>query len=203
MARVGVSITKSTSFRGATQEFSNVYYYDMSGVPTISEADAIIDKIVAKEKTMHATNVTFVKGRLWHETGDKQTTNMISTKTLSGTGSQSTITGFDKERAFLVRIRAGNDSRGNPVYLRKWWHSCGQFDAAVSSSGTILENTAGFNTAERNAIVAKVGWVGNADGAAGQLTLVSKKGRVTDAGAPWQAHQYLEHRQLGDMWRAT
>lgn len=180
-----------------------MYYYDMGTLPNAAAADAIIDNIVTKEKTMHSSAVTFVKGRVWEQTGDKATTQMISTKNLSGTGSMSTVAGFDKERAFLVRLRAGVDVRGNPVYLRKWFHACGQFDAAVGSSGTILENTGGFNTSERNAIVAKVGWIGDANGSAGVPKLCAKGGRQPDTGATWNAHQYLEHRQLGDMWRAT
>jgi hypothetical protein len=33
--------------------------------------------------------------------------------------------------------------------------------------------------------------------------IVAKSGRNTTAGANWEAHRYLEHHQLGDMWRAT
>lgn len=202
MPRVGVSITKSTSFRGASQEFSNVYYYEVSSLPDISQADTMIDNITALEKTFHATPVTFVRGRLWSETGNKATSEMISQKNLSGTGARTLASNLDKERAFLFRLRAGVDSRGNPVYLRKWYHSCGVFVTGQTITDPILANTAGWSAAERSAQVAAMNAIGDANGSALAPKLCSKVGRLPTVGQTWSAHQYLEHHQLGDMWRA-
>lgn len=202
MARIGVSITKSTSFRGGVQEFSNVYYYDVSGVPTVAQADTIIDNLTAMEKTFHGTTVTFVRGRLWTETGNKATSEMISQKNLSGTGARSAVTGLDKERAFLVRLRAGVDSRGNPVYLRKWFHACAVFYNGQTVTSGQLDNTTQLTGADQTAIEAAVAGIGNANGSPLTPTLVAKGGRGPTAGATWKSHPYLEHHQLGDMWRA-
>lgn len=203
MTRIGISITKSTSFRNSVQEFSNVYYYDgLAGDPSITDADNLIDQVANREKAWHSTSVTFVRGRLWRQTGDKATTEMISQKNLSGTGARATVTNLDKERAFLFRIRAGVDSRGNPVYLRKWFHACGEFVAGAPPAASILANTSGFSQAERDAQVAAMNSIGTI-GSGGTLgTLVSKNGRTTTAGQPWQGHQFLEHHNMGDMWRA-
>src|SRR5215203_929881 len=202
MPRVGVSITKSVAFRNSVQEFSNVYYYELLTTPDESAAQALIQNLVTLEKTFHSTAVTFVRGRLWTQEGSPGTNNMITQINLSGTGARATSAQLDKERAFLFRIRAGNDSRGNPVYLRKWFHACGQFVSAQSIPTAVSENTSGWSTAERNAQVAAMQAIGDANGSNGAPKLVAKSGRQIDVGASWSAHQFLEHHQMGDMWRA-
>jgi hypothetical protein len=203
MTMVGISITKSCVFRNSVQEFSNVYYYDgLAGTPSIAQADGLIDELVVKEKTWHSADITFVRGRLWVQTGDKATTNMISTKALSGTGTPAVTANMDAERAFLFRLRAGNDSRGNPVYLRKWYHTRGGFGAVTVSQG-ILENKIAWTQAERDQLTTKLGTIGAIGTGVTAGVIVAKSGRNTTAGANWEAHRYLEHHQLGDMWRAT
>jgi hypothetical protein len=202
MTRVGISITKSSSFRNATQEWSNVYYYDgLLGVPSQADAAALIDQAANREKVWHSTNCTFVRGRLWTETGNKATNEMIDQHNLSGTGS-STSGVYDKERAHLFRLRAGVDSRGNPVYLRKWYHVCGNFGSAGAPSGNVIQNTSGFSQSERDAQVGVMNNIGSIGSGATLGTLCAKSGRQPTAGQTWQAHQFLEHHQLGDMWRA-
>lgn len=203
MARIGVSITKSTSFRGATQEFSNVYFYDTSGLPDETQAEAFIDNLTSLEKTFHSTAVTFVRGRVWSQTGDKATSNMIKQKNLSGTGARTTMASLDPERAFLFRLRAGSDSRGNPVYLRKWYHPVGQFNTTVTIGNLHLSQTGGFTSTEKTNLVASMNAIGNGNGSPLSPVLVSKNGRVPTAGEVWSAHTWLEHHQLGDMWRAA
>lgn len=203
MPRVGVSITKSTPFRGSTQEFSNVYFYEVSAYPDASQADTMIDNLTTLEKTFHASGVQFVRGRLWKETGSKLTSEMISQKTLSGFGARAPVTSFDPERAFLVRLRAGIDSRGNPVYLRKWYHSVGAFYSGQTVSSGNLTQQSALTTTERGNIVTAMQAIGDANGSALTPKICAKGGRLPDVGATWNAHQWLEHHQLGDMWRAT
>lgn len=203
MPTVGISITKEVAFRDAVQQFSNVYFYFSSGsVPGVSGADAMIDEVTTKEKAFHSTLVTFKFGRCWHETGSKATTQMISQKNLSGTGSSASDSGMDKERAFLIRWRAGVDSRGNPVYLRKFYHCCGAFASASGAiTSTILANAGGFTQPVRDAIAAKANDVNTNTAGGGGWELVAKSGRQRTGGAGAEAHKYLEHHQLGDMWR--
>jgi len=202
MARVGISITKSTVFRNSVQEFSNVYYYEMLVEPDAAAAEAMIDNLVSLEKTFHSTLVTFVRGRCWAQRGSIQTNEMLVQKNLSGTGARLANTSIDKERAFLFRLRAGVDSRGNPVYLRKYFHACGEFVASQTLQSSTLANTAGFSSGERTAQVNAMNLIGNANGSNGAPKLCAKGGRLPDTGATWDAHQFLEHHQLGDQWRA-
>lgn len=202
MARVGVSITKSVSFRGATQEFSNVYYYNVATQLNAGQADTLIDDLTTLEKTFHSALVTFVRGRCWTETGNIATNEMLSQKNLSGTGARGSVSGMDAERAFLFRRRAGVDSRGNPVYLRKWYHACGEFVSAQGVSATILAQTAGWTTAQRTAQENAMSAINGGNFTNAVQSICSKGGRTPDGGSAWSAHQYLEHHQLGDQWRA-
>lgn len=202
MPRVGVSITKSTPFRGSSQEFSNVYYYEVSGLPSVAQADTFIDNLTSLEKTFHSTAVTFIRGRLWSETGSKATSEMIEQKNLSGAGARALVTSLDPERALLFRLRAGNDSRGNPVYLRKWYHSVGQFTNTTIIVAGHLTQTFAFTGAEKAAFVAQMNAVGDANGSPLVPKICAKGGRQPGAGNTWEAHTWLEHHQLGDMWRA-
>jgi hypothetical protein len=202
MPRVGISITKSTAFRNSTQEFSNVYYYEVSQLPDVTQAEAMIDNLVTLEKTFHGTNVTFVRGRLWSQVGSPSQNNMITQKNLSGTGARAATVALDKERAWLFRIRAGVSTTGQPVYLRKWYHACAEFVTSQPPPTNVTDNTTGWTTAQRNAQVAAMQNIGDANGSALAPKLCAKGGRLPDVGAGWSAHQYLEHHQLGDQWRA-
>jgi hypothetical protein len=203
MPRIGVSITKSVSFRGATQEFSNVYYYETLQLPTEAEAETFIDNIVTLEKTFHSTGVTFVRGRVWSQVGTPAQNNMIKQKNLSGTGARSVRAAFDKERAYLFRLRAGSDSRGNPVYLRKYYHACGVFFSGQNVQDGHLDNTLSFTSTERDSMRTAMQAIGDANGSPLAPKLCAKGGRLPTVGENWLAHQFLEHHQLGDMWRAS
>jgi len=123
---------------------------------------------------------------------------MLFQKALSGTGSATTDSTMDRERAYLIRWPAGFDSRGLPVYLRKWFHTCGAF-GAVSAIGTAqLANTSEISGASRTAI-ANVANALDEIGVGEAWDLTSKTGRNRDGSA--QCHRFLEHHQLGDMWR--
>lgn len=203
MTRISISITKSCVFRNSVQEFSNVYHYDgLAGNPTQVEADALIDTARTREGSLHSTDITFKKGRLWTETGNKATNEMISQKNLSGTGSATDNATLDRERAVLFRLRAGVDSRGNPVYLRKWFHCSGQI-GSVSFSGSITSQKGGFSAAERTSLVGAMNSIGSIGSGTTQGAICAKSGRLPNAGATWEAHPFLEHHQFGDQWRAS
>lgn len=203
MASVGIAITKSTSFRNSTQEFSNIYFYVGGTTPDSSGAGAMIDELTAAEKTFHSTAVTFVRGKLWTNTGNKATNEMINQKNLSGTGARAISSFLDKERAFLFKLRAGVDSRGNPVYLRKWFHACGVFISGQTLGQSLVENTNSFSQGDRDAMVAAMQSIGGLSSGGGLWKLAAKSGRLPTAGANWISHPYLEHHQLGDQWRST
>jgi hypothetical protein len=201
MSITGVSITKSCSFRGVSQEFANTYYYETPLAVIAATADSMIDAIVALEKPMHASSVSFVRGRAWSAGGTPAQNEQLASKILSGVGTNanSPSTAMDKERAFLVRVRAGVDTKGRPVYLRKWWHLDVGTIASTAISNTMLQNTASLVTAQRTQLEAWFDSFKHITVGAQGFDLVSDKGRQISGAT--QAHPYLEHHQLGDMWR--
>lgn len=202
MARVGISITKTCSFRGAAQEFANTYYYNAPEPISQSVCEAAIDLIVTKEKAIHASTVTFVRGRAWSAGGSAASNNMIADKALSGVGSAAASSaGLDKERAFLVRIRAGVDSKGRPVYLRKYWHLDVAVLNGVNFSTAQLANTAQLTTAQRTELQGHFNDLKliTPTGGGGNWDLVAPSGRAITGATT--AHPYIEHHQLGDQWR--
>jgi hypothetical protein len=199
--QIGIAIVKSVSFRGAVQEFTNVYHYASTQVNLDNSGGlGLIDELVANEKTFHSSAVSFVRARCWSSGGTPAQNTMIAEKLLTGVGSLAVAAYMDRERAFLILWPAGVDSRGKQVNLKKWYHSVGFIAAAsIANTQTKLENTSAFTAAEKTAVqnvVDAVTLIGNLEG----WSLVAESGRVRDGGGPI-AHDYLEHHQLGDMWR--
>ncbi len=201
MSRIGIAITKRVAFRDSTQEFSNIYHYSDGNPldPTAATALGLIDELVAFEKSITATTVTFRRGKVWSAHGTPSQNQMIAEKPLAGLGTGNSQA-MDPERAFLIMWRAGRNSKGKPVYLRKWYHTHGGFgNAQIGVPSAVVNQTTGFTEAERTAIANKaddITRIGNAEG----WSLVGPNGRDRDGGPP-TAHRYLEHHQLGDMWR--
>lgn len=194
----GVSITKRVSFRGQTQEFSNVYHYRSPDDWTTTQATAVIAAVKGNEVALHSSDVTFVRGACWSSTGSVITSRMLAQSTLTGTGSQATNSNMDRERAVLVQWPAGVNIRGRPVYLRKWYHSCGNIASYIFTAAN-LQNTGAIADPDR-AIIATAVNANTSIAASGTTgTLCAKSGRDnTGAGS---VYKWLEHHQLGDMWR--
>ena len=202
MVMIGISITEDTAFRDAIQEFSNVYHFHATvGMPTNAEAQALINEVSNNEKAFHASVVNFRRGRLWSAGGSESTNEMIADISLTGTGSVTPNASLDRERAFLFRWRVGNNSRGKPNYLRKWYHTCGPFPGLSTIGAGLLTNQNGFTQPERDAMALNAGNVTNigSPGEPWRLCAPSDQQETTDP-LP-TAHKYLEHHQLGDQWR--
>jgi hypothetical protein len=183
-----------------------MYFYNngVGTVPSAGDAESLIDGLVTVEKTFHSVSCEFVYARCWHQTLLAITTEMIFQKPLSGNGGTTASTSMDRERAYLFRWRAGNDSRGQPVYLRKWYHSCGQFAGGPATiAASILANTTGFSSGERTSMAAEAQKVANIGGTPGPWNLCAKSGRGITGSVFPEAHKYLEHHQMGDNWRGA
>ena len=202
MAQYGMTITKSVAFRGGVQHFGNTYYYS-GPIPNVAtgELDDLVNAVVAIEKAAHGNNVQFVRARLWSSDGTANQNQMIIDKALTGTGAQAINTNMDRERAFLIQFRAGVDSRGRPVYLRKWFHLLASAYGGSTLTADHLSQNSQLPQATRDALVA----LGNSlktvsSGTMGSpMTLQAKSGRNIDGATI--AHKWLEHRQFGEEWR--
>lgn len=201
MAQIGITIVKRTAFRDSTQEFSNTYHYgSVAPLPSETRALALIDELVAIEKTCHSNAVTFVRASLWSSGGTPAQNQMIAQKLLTGVGGGAANANVDKERAVLVQWSAGVDNRGRGVRLRKWFHVCGNM-GAVAFTGGLLDNTTGFTTAQRTDIKNLVQPLTRIGAGIEEYGLVAESGRERTGDGNPVAHKYFEHHQLGDQWR--
>lgn len=199
MAEYGCSITKRVAFRGGVQHFSNIYHFATS-LPSsdLPALNALVDEVVRLEKLMHSASVTFVSAALWTSGGTQQANQMIIQRSLTGAGSVSSRTAWDRERAFLIQWSAGRNSRGRPVKLRKWYHTCGA-DNMNPVSDAQLENTTELSAGTRAWIAGLAEQLRNFTISNTPVELQAKSGRRPDGAAI--CHRYLEHHQLGDEWR--
>lgn len=195
--RIGVTITKATSFRLKEQEFHNTYYFQLATAIT-APSEGIVDELVATEKKLHSLDVTFKRAQVWTAGGTKAENQMIFQKPLSGVGLGTASTTFDRERAVLIQWKAGFDVNGKQVYLRKWYHSCGSPQAGIVAGAGIQQNTAEIPANTRTDIAA-VAQESNEVGALEGWQLCAKSGRTPTG--PAVTHRFLEHHQLGEMWR--
>jgi hypothetical protein len=200
VALYGVAIQKRCGYRLGTQHFSNQYYYDVN-IPSsnLSDLDLLVDEVVAKEKAVFATAVTFVRGRLWSQVGTPAQNEMLIDKALSGTGALSENSTMDREAAFLVRARAGVDSRGRPVYLRKWFHLLVASLGGGAITAGQLANTSELPAAARSALETFFNSLKTFTVGGQTAELKAKSGRAITGAT--QAHRFLESRALGDEWR--
>lgn len=199
MAQIGVAVYKSVSFRGVGQEFSNVQHFSRPfGTVDDAERNSIIDEIVAIERDLHSADVTFLRARLWSSGGTKAENEMLLEKPLTGVGNLVTDTSLDRERAILIQWPAGKDVRGHPVTLKKWYHTCGS-TSALGFTTSNKQNTSQLATATRDYFAGKAQGIKVVGATVDTWSLCAKSGRGTTGDAV--CHPWLEHHQLGDMWR--
>lgn len=196
MPQFGISVEKDTLFRGVQQPFSNIYHYRVLD-PTGVNWGNVVDELVALEKTWHATVVNFRYVRVWSSGGTKEDNKMVFEKQLTGVGATTPIGEMDRERAVLMRWPAGFSKTGKPVYLRKWYHTCGN-TPGVTFGAAVLANTAELSAAQRSSIATEMNKV-RLIGAVDEFLLVAASGR--EHTGPGECHKFLEHHQLGDQWR--
>lgn len=202
MPDFGLSIEKTTLFRGFQQPFANVYYYrnlDIGPEAEVTLRD-LLNFVLAREKAIHSTLVFFTRGRVWNtNSGSRETNIMRVDDTLTGTGNGASSSSMDKERAVLAQWPAGLDSRNKPVYLRKWYHTVGVPAGQPALASDVLANTAVIPQAIRDAIRTELLGLSNPLAGGFNFQLIAKSGRQSQ-GTP-VIHRYLEHHQLGDQWR--
>lgn len=200
MAIFGFSVTKRTTFRSGNQPFSNIYYYQIDGPgATDASLNAALDEIISNERDLHGVEVTFQSARVWTSGGSPGSNTMRIVRVLSGTGNRAANTSLDRERAILAQWPAGTNILGRPVYLRKWFHMCGNPVAGVWQVA-VLQQTQPISQAIRDSLAAGIDnlrFIGG--GALDEYELVSDTGRETTGSVivyPW-----LEHHQFGNEWR--
>jgi hypothetical protein len=147
MAIVQAVIVKSFTYRGSTEEYSNVYHFDGTQPADSSAWSTVLTAIRDAEKSCLPSGVTWVDGYGYNagswET-KPQTADAHVHWTTSNVGSLSTSGAqvMPGDDAVWVRWDTGDtNSKGKPIYLRKYFHP------AVVSSASVDNVLAGQATA--------------------------------------------------------
>ena len=187
------SIRKSISWRGRTQEFSNLYHYYFSA-PTTTGLENTLDYLKDAERPIHDGVVTFQEGRAWGPLNAQgRGGNMEAVRSWSQAGTKTSGTAFYKECAYLVIWPLGRyGSRNRPQFLRKWIHS--QSTGLAASADTTGNAALGGATSILNTYITAV-TTATVTGVSGSITLQTAKGNVPISGGV--LYGFLEHRQYG------
>lgn len=193
MAVFAVSITKSVPWRGAPEEYANVYHYQTTPGELFPD-EAVIAEVVRLEKLIFASNVTFRVGRTWGPTGEGPEASVTrEIVDLSGTGALGPTAGMYRECAILIQWPLGRyGSRNRPQFLRKWLRTQAANGYPTNGADPLAEQP-GAGSALRQYME---GITTLDPGGLGTdvLELVTETGRAPVAEP--LAYQYLEHRQF-------
>lgn len=191
-----VAIEKEMTFQGRTERWSNVYCFDTNAADETAYA-ALVTGVVNAEKPVHASNVSFKKGRVYTTSGlngitDPGNMYYVTDLTAVGTGVNSGSGAMYRECAVLVKWPLPRKvgllgSLGRQRSLKKWIHP----GAGLSLTTNEIEGTAALSS------TAKAPFVTYASAVQVPVSgsqIVSPDGTLPNAAA--QIHNYLEHRQF-------
>ena len=193
MAGWAYSIRKSTSWRGKTQSFSNLYHYDVSGFST-GDHQNVLTALKAAEVPVHSTAVNFVEGRAWGPVDSQgRGGSMVDGVIFSGTGSATQDLSIYKELAILCTWALGRyGSRNRPQFMRKWLHTMSLFGG---TNPPINGATAAASTPAAITTYMAAVRVLTPTGGGTAVNLMTPSGHFPlGAGA---MYPYLEHHQFG------
>ena len=187
------SIRKTTTWRNATQGFSNLYHYFLTN-PTTTDLDNTLIALKDAERPVHDNTVNFIEGRAWGPVNaDGSGGAMLSVQTFTQAGTKTTGTPFYKECAYLIKWPLGRyGTRNRPQFLRKWLHS--QSTGLTATAGIDGSTDLGAATTALNTYEAAVSTLA-VTGIGSPLQLQSASGHVPTG--PATHFKYLEHRQYG------
>lgn len=189
MAGVKIVTRKLIGFMGRDEEFSNVYYFGDGGAglsPDEATARALIDEVIAAEKTVHSTTVRFLGGAAYKVgvadgPGD---TDAIATVELPATGHNGAATNsldMYKECAIDLKFLLGGRR-----YLRTMLHTGSLHGYAAGGSSSTASSSLSA------ALTAFAGKMLNGPWAGGYQRIAPDGDRPTVV----QYNPYLEHRQF-------
>jgi hypothetical protein len=131
------SITKSTTWRGSYEEFSNVYHYNMGAFNAAGGSwQSWAEGLANAERPIFDNAVAFKSYRWWGPIGDPATSVTQALGDLTGFGSM--ISGYETYKELAVVLAwplARSAATGRKRFLRKYLHTC-DIGVASASAGT-------------------------------------------------------------------
>ena len=142
MTPYGYSIVMGFQWRGATEEFSNVFHYNHAVGPSEADHQDVVNQIVSAMKPKFGSNVNFLRARVWGPTNQGKALSVTKLLTdLSGAGGRTTGTQLPKELSVVCSFYIGrNPATGRKRFLRKYFH-CAML-ASTAAGDPALGNSA-------------------------------------------------------------
>lgn len=194
MAITACAVTKSTSWRGGTEFFSNVYHYFSSTNLDVALATDLADFLIDAEKSVHTSQVTFEHARVWEAGGSPTENETLVIRDASGTGILGNSGGMFKEACVVTRIDTNrNTSTGRRIYLRKFYHSCG----LPSASSDMYEGEVALTATQTGPFKTIVEQIREATLTGGiAVFLCAPGGQLVNDSRPVTVDPYLHTRQF-------
>lgn len=195
MAIYAASVTKSRSWHGATEKWSNVYHYSLATNLDVTLATDLVDQIAAAEKLCHATTVTFEDGRVWEVGGTPAQNETIVIRDLSGTGSVAPSAAYYLESTIVARCDTNrNTSTGKRIYLRKYYHT----GVVPSASNAQLSGESALGATQKGLVITCMESLREVTLSPGSIlvTLCAPGGQQVSDSRPVTALDYMATRQF-------
>lgn len=123
-----VTIIKEMDYRGTLEEWSNTYLLDGTTPTNPTEWKTLFDAIILSEKQCYTNLSKVIRAYGYTDESDlaiasydykAASATVQGTLTPAGTGTYA----WAGDQAGWLRLRAGINVKGKPVYLRKYFHS--------------------------------------------------------------------------------
>jgi hypothetical protein len=152
MANQGFTLIKRFTYRGAPEEFSNLYHFSNTAPSTPAAWKTLVDAVAAKEKLIYPSSVKIVRAYCYTDTNNDAVATVDYTALgaeIPGTLATTGQTQCPGDAAVWIRWgTAKKNSKGKTVYLRKYFHPA-FIDTGVPDTVSITQNAAlqGFGNA--------------------------------------------------------
>jgi hypothetical protein len=149
VANVRLVTIKRFTYRGTTEEWSNIYHFTGTQPANSAAWTTIAAAMKNLEASVLPSNQTLTE---WYAYNDgSETADFHGTHTSSNVGTLATTGGviLPGDAAVWVRWSTGEtNSRGKPIYLRKYFHGAigttGNIDTVLAAQKTALEAFGGY-----------------------------------------------------------